>query len=134
MAATEKTYSLIGDVKKATSFVRTHSILSYAPNVEVTEEVKAEYTIPTGTTDMVIDISALASGILVGQEIAAAASRSVHEGVNLPQSDYAETRWATSIGSPRTRCEGGRILREALLRVNARRKEARCHALLNPSL
>lgn len=50
MAATEKTFTIVGDLKKSTANVRTHSLYSFSVPIVVTDQIVFDETIADGAT------------------------------------------------------------------------------------
>ena len=56
---TEKTFSLVGDLKKSTALQKTHSILSFSPNISEDEQAVIENTVLTGVTDQAVSLGGI---------------------------------------------------------------------------
>lgn len=65
MAATSKTFSLVGDLKESTNTVKTHSILSFDPTISSEEETTVKDTVATGTTDQSISMGGIDSASML---------------------------------------------------------------------
>lgn len=65
MPPTSKTFSLVGDLKKSTTTVKTHSILSFSSSIASNEQVVVNDIVDHDTTDQAVSLGGLQTATML---------------------------------------------------------------------